>query len=288
MYNRSQSIDMNIKDIQTYYESCHKDYKRVWHLDRCMAMHMGFWNEETTRLRDALINENKVLAEQAAITSTDRVLDAGCGVGGSSIFLAQQYGCHVTGITLSRVQVKQAQQYAAAHNVQERTTFFVADYIQVPYPEASFDVIWAIESVCHAENKKDFLQEAYRLLKKGGRLIIADGFQAKHSLTQKETTLLKKSFSGWGVDALEHNALFHDSLKELNFKNINEQDATSLIYRSSRILFIVSFPGFIVHLFERMLKKRGAIEQKNIASTFHQFLSLRKGLWKYKIFYAEK
>ncbi|MGB5687075.1 MAG: methyltransferase domain-containing protein [Candidatus Electrothrix sp.] len=279
---------MNSKNVESYYESCHKDYKRVWHLDRCMAMHMGFWDEETTRLRDALINENKALAEQVAITSTDHVLDAGCGVGGSAIFLAKQYGCHVTGITLSSQQVQHALHYASLHNVQDLTTFLVADYTEMPYPEASFDVIWAIESVCHAQNKKDFLQEAYRVLKKGGRLIVADGFQAKYPLSKRESALLKRSFSGWGVEALERDTLFDDSLNELDFINIKEQDVTSRIYRSSRLLFIVSFPGFIVHLWERILRKRGHIEQQNIVATCNQFLSLKKALWNYKIFYAEK
>ncbi len=279
---------MHTKEVLNYYDNCLKDYKRVWHLDRCMAMHMGFWDSETMRLQDALINENRVLAEQAAITSTDHVLDAGCGVGGSAVFLTKQYGCHVTGITLSSQQVQHAMHYAAQHNVQDLTTFLVADFTKIPYPDASFDVIWAIESVCHAENKKDFLQEAYRVLKKGGRLILADGFQAKYPLTKRETALMKRSFSGWGVEALERDTLFHASLKGLNFINIKEEDFTSAVYKSSRLLFFLSFPAFIVHIWERILRKRGRIEQQNIVAACNQFLSLKKKLCNYKIFYAEK
>lgn len=139
---------MHTEKIVAHYDSCLKDYKRVWHLDRCMAMHMGFWDEETTRLRDALINENRVLAEQAAITSTDHVLDAGCGVGGSAVFLAKQYGCHVTGITLSGQQVQHALRYAIRHNVEKLTTFLVADFTRMPYPDASLLMSYGLLKAC--------------------------------------------------------------------------------------------------------------------------------------------
>lgn len=279
---------MNSEYIHDYYDYCHKDFKRIWHLDRCMAMHMGFWDSKTRRLRDALIKENEVLAKQAGVTFKDRVLDAGCGVGGSSIFLAAYYGCNVTGITISAQQVRHAREYAKSHNVNKLTTFFVADYTNVPYGESSFDVIWAIESVCHATNKKDFLKEAYRLLRKGGRIIIADGFQSKYPLTGEEEALLKKSFRGWGVSSLEIDTVFYDGLNKLKFRHIIEQDVTSLIYKSSRRLYLCSFPAYIVDIVERHFKRRGSIEQGNVISARNQFFSLKKGLWKYKIFYAEK
>ena len=279
---------MDSEYIHDYYDFCHKDFKRIWHLDRCMAMHMGFWDNETKRLRDALLKENEIVAKQVGVTSKDCVLDAGCGVGGSSIFLAIKYGCNVTGITVSAQQVRYAREYAKIHNVNKLTTFIVADYTHIPYGENSFDIIWAIESVCHATNKMNFLKEAYRLLRKGGRIIIADGFQSKYPLTGEEQALLKRSFRGWGVSALEIDTAFYDSLKKLKFRHITEQDVTSLIYKSSRRLYLCSFPAYIVDIVERLLKKRGSIEHGNVFSAHNQFISLKKGLWKYTIFYAEK
>ena len=104
--------------------------------------HLGFWDNGTKRLRDALLKENEVLARQAGVASKDHVLDAGCGVGGSSIFLATNYGCSVTGITISAQQVRHAREYAKCHGVNELTTFFVADYTNVPCNDNSFDIIW--------------------------------------------------------------------------------------------------------------------------------------------------
>ena len=158
----------------------------------------------------------------------------------------------------------------------------------VPRGDNSFDVIWAIESVCHADNKMDFLKEAYRLLRQGGRIVVADGFQSKHHLTREEEALLEKSFRGWGVGSLEIDTVFHDRFKELEFRNIIEKDVTSLIHKSSRRLYLCSFPAHIVDVVGRLFRKRGSIEQENVSSARNQFISLRKGLWKYKIFCAEK
>lgn len=99
---------------------------------------------------------------------------------------------------------------------------------------------------------------------------------------------MKRSFNGWGVDALERDTLFHAGLKELNFINIQEEDVSSAVYKSSRLLFLLSFPAFIVHLWERILRRRGRIEQQNIIAACNQFISLKKKLCQYKVFYAEK
>ena len=72
--------------IVEYYDTCEGDYRIFWDLDRSLAMHAGYWDSETKTLADALKRENEILAELAGVTSSDYVLDAGCGVGGSSIF----------------------------------------------------------------------------------------------------------------------------------------------------------------------------------------------------------
>jgi len=100
--------------------------------------------------------------------------------------------------------------------------------------------------------------------------------------------LLKRSFIGWGVSSLEIDAIFHGHLNKLKFKHIRVQDVTSLIYRSSKRLFLLIFPALSAHLVGVILKRRGRIEHSNMVSALTQFISLKKGLWKSKIFYAEK
>lgn len=281
-------FEMNKDKIVEYYDTCDKDYRLVWHLDRCMAMHMGFWDEDTKRISEALIRENDILAQQANITPNDRVLDAGCGVGGSSIHLAKNYGCHVTGITLSGKQVESAEHFADRHGVSDKTNFQIADYTKTPFKDESFDVIWAVESVCYAQDKNDFIKEAHRLLKPGGRLIVADGFQRASPLSPKEERLLSKSYLGWEVHNLETDARFRDGIESHAFSNIREDDVTPMVMTSSRRLHLYSYLAFFVNIYGWLRGRRGRVEMGNVVAAYNQYKSLKRGIWTYKTFYAEK
>jgi MPBQ/MSBQ methyltransferase len=99
------------------------------------------------------------------------VLDVGCGIGGSSRILAQDYGFEVTGITISPQQVKRAQELTP-EGVTAR--FLVNDAMAMSFPDASFDVVWSIEAGPHMPDKAGFARELMRVLKPGGVLVVAD------------------------------------------------------------------------------------------------------------------
>src|SRR3989344_5770833 len=129
---------MNYEEwVAYYYDKCEGDYKIVWSLNKTLALHYGYWDESTRNHKEAVRNMNLVLARRAGVRSTDRVLDAGCGVGGSSIFLARNYGCQVVGVALSEKQVRSAKQNAAKHNVSHLTHFVKKNYQNTGF-EASF------------------------------------------------------------------------------------------------------------------------------------------------------
>jgi cyclopropane fatty-acyl-phospholipid synthase-like methyltransferase len=79
------------RDIIDYYHSTENAYKDSWDLDNSMAIHYGYWDEKVKSFQQSLLRMNEVMMGVAAIKSTDRVLDAGCGIGGSSIFLAEKW-----------------------------------------------------------------------------------------------------------------------------------------------------------------------------------------------------
>src|SRR5690349_17405932 len=92
------------KRIIDYYAATENAYKDSWDLEKSLSIHYGYWDEAVKNFPESLARMNEVMASAAEITNGERVLDAGCGVGGSSIFLASQMGCRVTGITLSERQ----------------------------------------------------------------------------------------------------------------------------------------------------------------------------------------
>jgi len=161
--------------IAAYYDATQVLYSTIWSR---MRVHYGLWEPGTRRHREAVRNLDRWVATRLALPAGGRVLDAGCGVGGTSLFLAEAHGLEITGITLSEVQLRRARRHAAHSRAVRVPTFQIGDYLRTGFADASFDGIVAIESVCYAARKEEFLAEAHRLLRPGGRLVVSDGFRA--------------------------------------------------------------------------------------------------------------
>lgn len=276
--------------IIDYYEKAEISYKDVWDLNHSMAFHCGFWEKGITSVRQALLHQNDVMAAWVAISPQDRVLDAGCGIGGSAIYLSKNYHCETTGISIVPHQIQQAKAKALEHGVDEITEFIVADYCETPFEDHSFDVVWAIESVCYVVDKSEFIKEAHRVLKPGGKLIVADGFRLNQQLSEKEELIMKRWEAGYAVERLGVDSEFDTSLRLHGFTGIETKDATQLVMPSARRLY---YFGLAATYYRKLLKLFGKqygneITIKNTQAAINQYLGLKKGLWKYLVFIAEK
>lgn len=94
--------DSKNQRVVEYYNATKFDYWFGLGLDFHNGLHFGYWDDGIKTQFQAIRNLNRVLALKAKIKSSDKVLDAGCGVGGSSVWLAQNYNCNVTGITITQ------------------------------------------------------------------------------------------------------------------------------------------------------------------------------------------
>ena len=129
------------------------------------------------------------------------VLDVGCGIGGSSRILAQDYGFAVTGITISPQQVQRAQQLTPPDVTAQ---FRVDDAMALSFPDASFEVVWSIEAGPHMPDKAIFAQELLRVLKPGGVLVVADWNQRDdrhHPLNPWERWVMRQLLDQWSHPA---------------------------------------------------------------------------------------
>ncbi|MDB5199526.1 MAG: SAM-dependent methyltransferase [Chitinophagaceae bacterium] len=276
------------KDIARYYDLSESQYRFFWNLDKSLSLHYGYWDDSTKNFHEALLNINKVLSAKAAISKDDKVLDAGCGIGGSSIWLAKNIGCIVTGISLSEKQVNKANALGAREGVEHLAGFEQKDFTATGFPSESFDVVWAIESVCHATDKSAFLKEVSRLLKKNGRLIMADFFK-KENLDGKDAQQVQQWAHGWAVEDFSTKEEFERQLQQAGFLQIKIEDVSHTIMPSAKRLYRSYFIGRVLGFLYRLINRNPAPQgKKNIDTAWLQYKTLKKNLWKYLIISAEK
>src|SRR5712691_12709762 len=129
----------DLSRIRAYYDQTWLDYRMLWLNPQNRAIHFVYGEKHTRSHAQSLLAMNRVLASHLGIRSGQRILDAGCGVGGSAIWLAKTYDVEVVGITPVAGQVARAQHYAQEQGVADQVSFEQQDYTQTAFPDASFD-----------------------------------------------------------------------------------------------------------------------------------------------------
>jgi len=117
------------------------------------------------------------LARRARLEPGLRVLDVGCGLGGSARFLSAEHRCKVVGIDLTHEYVEAARALAELVGLDGAVKFQQANALDLPFHDASFDVAWTEHIQMNIADKNAFYAEIARVLAPGGRLVFHDIFQ---------------------------------------------------------------------------------------------------------------
>lgn len=103
-----------------------------------------------------------------------RVLDIGSGLGGAARYLAENNGCHVTGIDLTYDYCHAADRLGKVTGLSDRTSFVQGDANRLPFSDASFDLVWTMHTAMNIPDKKSLYSEIRRVLKPDGKLAFYD------------------------------------------------------------------------------------------------------------------
>ncbi|KAB5546858.1 putative DELTA(24)-sterol C-methyltransferase [Coniochaeta sp. 2T2.1] len=116
----------------------------------------------------AIARHEHYLAAQIGIKRGMKVLDVGCGVGGPAREIAKFTDAHITGLNNNDYQIARATQYAQKEGLSSQLKFVKGDFMQMNFPDNSFDAVYAIEATVHAQELVGVYSEIFRVLKPGG------------------------------------------------------------------------------------------------------------------------
>ena len=201
-----------LKDrIKRHYEICSDYYYSLWYVlaqgsrDETLTcvrgehIHHGYFLDPADTKEVAQARLIDLLIERSRLSTGSRVLDVGCGIGGTSRYLAGKMDCTVTGITISGQQVILARnlsgkeagskegndgQFGFAKLGNGSVRFLeldaekMGDFFNESETKMTFDCVWISEAMSHLPDKELFFRNASMLLNAGGKLIVADWFKA--------------------------------------------------------------------------------------------------------------
>jgi SAM-dependent methyltransferase len=296
--------------VRRYYIAATEDYLKYYQSDWHHHMHYGF-DRDLPKGGNPTEHLVRYLAGVAGLLppgtgpvpegwsnrDVSQVLDAGCGVGGSGIWLARNAPCRCVGITLVEHQTRLAKGFAAAAGVAPKgpgtpgapcARFAAMDFTAPAFKENSFDVVWAMESFDHAPDKRAWVHEMATLLKPGGRLAIADGFREEKTLDARQSAVYKSFLAGWAVPHLCTARELETWAAEAGLELVHGEDISADVMPHARAIF--RFGLLFIPIRWLLLKLGWTSPEKmgNAVATYYQYLTFKRGDWTYRVFAFRK
>ncbi|MDX1976516.1 MAG: methyltransferase domain-containing protein [Pseudanabaenaceae cyanobacterium bins.68] len=229
MYPKTQSTNLNQR-IQDLYDRSSLLWEKIWG----EHMHHGYYGfGEDSRTKDRYQAQVDLISQILTWSGIEqsppsRILDLGCGIGGSSLHLARLFPqAQITGITLSPVQASRATERALAQSFSDRVQFLVADALAMPFADQSFDLVWSLESGEHMPDKQKFLQACDRVLVPGGQLVLATWCHrpiADRPLTSYEQRHLERIYTAYCLPYVISLPEYTQIMQDLHYQNLQVAD----------------------------------------------------------------
>eukprot|EP00596_Hydrurales_sp_CCMP1899_P010675 CAMPEP_0119033482 /NCGR_PEP_ID=MMETSP1177-20130426/523_1 /TAXON_ID=2985 /ORGANISM="Ochromonas sp, Strain CCMP1899" /LENGTH=329 /DNA_ID=CAMNT_0006990255 /DNA_START=180 /DNA_END=1169 /DNA_ORIENTATION=+ len=274
--NKRVRTDKELKDgIANFYDESSQVWLDVWG----EHMHHGYYPspdyEEHQLAQVDMIDRSLAWAYGNDLLKDDfmepkTMVDVGCGVGGSSRFISKKWGTKGKGISLSPFQIGKAKEITKIQGLEGKVDYQVADAMKMPFDDNSFDLTWSMESGEHMPDKKDFVNELFRVTVPGGRIIIVtwchrELLDGETKLKDKEYRLLDKINDAYFLPEWAPASTYVRVAKDLGLEDVRQADWST---------FIAPFWGAV---FKSALKPRNFFRM--LQSGFTTFKGFVATLW---------
>lgn len=196
--------------IAKFWDTISSGWNEIWG----PHIHHGYYeNNELIAPVEAQVRLIEKISALMKIRKGQKILDAGCGLGGSSIFLAENFGADVSGITLSRIQAEMAARKAVDANV-KNVSFRVENALQMKsFKNEIFDLVWSLESCEQFFDKAQFIRQAERTLKKNGKLMLATWCSSKDVYSGRDAKAYKRLCLAFDLPYMPSRDYYSKTLK---------------------------------------------------------------------------
>ncbi|KAL9424380.1 hypothetical protein AB3S75_036294 [Citrus x aurantiifolia] len=207
--------------VNKYYDLATSFYEFGWGESFHFAPR---WKGES--LRESIKRHEHFLALQLGLKSGQKVLDVGCGIGGPLREIARFSSTSVTGLNNNEYQITRGKELNRFAGVDKTCNFVKADFMKMPFPDNSFDAVYAIEATCHAPDAYGCYKEIYRVLKPGQcfaayEWCITDAFDPNNQEHQKIKAEIE---IGDGLPDIRSTRKCLEAMKQAGFEVIWEKD----------------------------------------------------------------
>ncbi|MEU6539775.1 methyltransferase domain-containing protein [Streptomyces sp. NPDC047000] len=146
--------------------------------DRALGgnIHVGYWDDaaDDSSMRAATDRLTDLVTERLEPAEGQHLLDVGCGHGSTAARIIARHAVRITGVSVSDYQIGVAAGRPQSPDLPGRAAFQLADAMELPFADESFDGAYAIESLMHMKDQDAAIGHLARVLRPGGRLVIAE------------------------------------------------------------------------------------------------------------------
>jgi len=206
--------DSQIAAVLGFYETHPISETQILDKLKAEGVDMGLLDEDTLQKHDqdhfGGVEANDALARASGMNAGTHVLDVCCGLGGPSRYYAHNYGCRVTGVDMTQSRLDGAKRLTDMTGLADRVDFRHGNALDLPFDDASFDVVISQEAFCHIPNKDRLISECVRVLCPGGRIAFTDILATETATPSTRDRLLREmthcelSTAGEYAARLEH------------------------------------------------------------------------------------